>query len=64
MVISRAEGISFLSMRVLWLIWLIVLLLVIVLQIKLFRMRHYEKLPAQKREEDPREKYLPRKKKH
>jgi ABC-type Fe3+-siderophore transport system permease subunit len=59
--VSRAEDISYLSMRFLWIVWLFVLLLYVVLQVRLFRSRHYETLPRET-VVDPREKYLPKKK--
>ena len=62
MVICRVEGISYLSMRVWWFVWMIAFVLYVVLQIKLFRARHYEVIPQEKREEDDRDKYLPKKK--
>jgi hypothetical protein len=61
--VCRVEGISYISMRFWWIIWGISALLFSGFQIKFFRMRHYEVLPQQAKEEDPREKYLPKKKK-
>ncbi|TSC57431.1 MAG: hypothetical protein Greene041619_1163 [Candidatus Peregrinibacteria bacterium Greene0416_19] len=63
MVVSRVEGIQFLAMRFLWVLWFAALLLYAVLQIRLFRTRFYEVLP-QAEAVDPREKYLPKRKKH
>ena len=56
--VSRVEKIQFVAMRFLWIVWLGALLLIIYLQYRLFRMRHYEVLPRFK-PEDPRKKYLP-----
>jgi hypothetical protein len=57
--VSRAEDISYLSMRFLWVIWIGALLFYLWLQLRLFRARHYETLPRKERT-DPREKYLPK----
>jgi uncharacterized membrane protein len=61
--VCRVEGISYISMRFWWIIWALSALLFVGFQIKMFRMRHYEVLPQEGKEEDPREKYLPKKKK-
>lgn len=61
LVVCRVEGISYLSMRFLWVIWGLSLLLYLYLQIRLFRARHYEVLPRDD-QKDPRLKYLPKKK--
>lgn len=60
--VSRAEDISYVSMRFWWFVWLLCLALYAYAQVRIFRARHYEKLPAE-RSEDPREQYLPGKKK-
>jgi len=60
--VSRAEGISYVSMRLWWVVWALILIIYIFFQIKIFRTRHYEKI-ATKIVEDPLVKYLPRKKK-
>ena len=62
LVVCRVEGISYLSMRFLWVLWGLSLLLFLYFQVKLFRARHYEVVPREERM-DPREKYLPKKKK-
>lgn len=61
-VVSRVEGIQYISMRVWWIVWALSGLFYVWLQIKKFRARYYEVLPTQS-VEDPRSKYLPRKKK-
>ncbi|MDO8648958.1 MAG: hypothetical protein Q7R81_04210 [Candidatus Peregrinibacteria bacterium] len=58
LVVSRAEQIQFLSMRILWFVWALALLLYGIFQWKNFRMRHYQVLPRET-SYDPREKYLP-----
>ena len=63
LVVCRVERIQFLAMRFLWVIWALLLIIYVILQIRLFRMRHYEVIPMAK-VEDPRDKYLPKKKKH
>jgi len=62
LVVSRVEQISFVSMRFLWLIWAGLLVFYLFMQYKLFRAKHYEELPKVK-VDDPREQYLPKKKK-
>ncbi|MDA1208618.1 MAG: hypothetical protein O2904_01130 [bacterium] len=59
--VARAEDISYVSMRFWWLVLGFVAAVYIFLQYKLFRSRHYEKLPSETKQ-DPREKYLPKKK--
>ncbi len=59
--VSRAEDISYVSMRLWWVVWGVSLALYLLFQVKIFRARHYEVLP-QRRSEDAREKYLPKKK--
>lgn len=61
-VVSRVEGISYLSMRFLWVLWGLALLGFLYAQWRLFRARHYEVLPREEKN-DPRVKYLPKKKK-
>ncbi len=61
--VSRAEDISYVSMRFWWVVWAGVLLLYLSVQIRVFRARHYVQLPTES-SEDPREKYLPKKKGH
>jgi len=60
-VIARVEQIQFVSMRFLWVIWIAAAAFYLFLQIRLFRMRHYEVLPKEV-SLDPREKYLPKRK--
>ena len=59
--VSRVEKIQFIAMRFLWVLWGVFLLLAIVLQWRLFRMRHYAVLPRVGKT-DPRDQYLPGKK--
>lgn len=61
-VVSRVEGISYLSMRFLWVLWFVGLVVYLYAQWRLFRARHYEVLPREE-SHDPREKYLPKKRK-
>ena len=60
--VSRAEDISYLSMRFWWVVWACVLALYLFVQVRTFRVRHYQKLPTE-HYDDPREKYLPKRKK-
>lgn len=62
LIVSRVEGIQFFSMRFLWVLWALAIAVYVILQIRIFRSRHYEVLPTE-RVEDPRGKYLPGKKK-
>lgn len=61
-IVSRVEGVGFLAMRVWWVLWGAAIALTVGLQIRFFRMRYYEPLTREKID-DPRERYLPRKKK-
>ncbi len=60
--VARVEQISYISMRVWWIAWAFVLLLFVYAQFRRWRMMHYEVLPSS-RINDPREKYLPKRKK-
>lgn len=60
LLIARTEGISYVSMGILWVFWAIALLVYVLLQIRSWQMRYYKVLPATK-VHDPRSKYLPRK---
>ncbi|MBM3227986.1 hypothetical protein FJZ27_03975 [Candidatus Peribacteria bacterium] len=62
-VVARVEGISFVSMRVWWIVWAVALVFVLLAQVRRWRAMHYEVLPSSSIH-DPREKYLPKKKKH
>lgn len=59
--VSRVEQIQFLSMRFLWLLWAIAAVFYVYVQVRTVRMRTYEVIPSVKRE-DPRSKYLPKRK--
>ncbi|MBM3230794.1 hypothetical protein FJZ28_00525 [Candidatus Peregrinibacteria bacterium] len=59
--VCRVEGIAFLSMRLFWAVWALALVAYVLLQWKVWRMRHYEIVP-QVKNEDPRARYLPKKK--
>jgi len=63
LVVCRVEEISFLSMRIWWLVWGIITVIYVFVQVKMFRMRHYQVLPMQKSPEEQHNKYLPKKKK-
>lgn len=60
--VSRVEGIQFIAMRFWWVLWGCCFLLYVALQVRSFRVRHYEILP-QESSSDPRLKYLPKPKK-
>ena len=57
-VISRVEGVQYLSMRFLWVIWIAALAFIIFLQWKLYRTQHY-RIERVSRENSARDKYLP-----
>lgn len=59
LVVCRVENIQLLAMRFLWVLWAALFLFFLVIQIKIFRSRHYEVLPRATAPEDPRAKYLP-----
>lgn len=58
LVVARVEGIQFVAMRFLWVIWVVLLLLYLFFQWKLFRAKFYAVIPTRP-QEDPRDKYLP-----
>jgi len=62
LVVSRVEGVGFLAMRFLWLLWGILFAFYLGVQIRFFRLRYYEKIPTRV-SEDPRDRYLPKRKK-
>jgi len=61
-VVSRVEGVGFLAMRLWWLAWGIAFAFFLGVQVRFFRMRYYEKLPSEV-SHDPRDRYLPKRKK-
>lgn len=60
--VARVEQISYVSMRLWWGVWLLALLFTVFVQAKRWRAMHYQVLPKEKMN-DPREKYLPKRKK-
>lgn len=62
MVVARVESISYVSMRMWWAVWVVVAGLYVFAQYRLFKARHYEPVPG-KKTEDPRQEFLPKKKK-
>ncbi|MDP7247560.1 MAG: hypothetical protein QF741_02970 [Candidatus Peribacteraceae bacterium] len=60
--VARAEQISYVSMRLWWVVWLIGWVVYVFFQIKMFKLKYYKKLPSET-VNDPRKKYLPRRKK-
>lgn len=61
LVVCRVENISFFAMRAWWVIWLVALGVFVYAQYRLYKARHYEVLPQEKKS-DPRADYLPKKK--
>jgi len=62
LIFARVEDIGYVAMRLWWLVWLVIAVLYLFVQVRLFRARHYSMLPREW-QDDPREKYLPRRKK-
>ena len=62
LVFSRMESISYVSIRFLWAFWILAFLLYLLVQVRVFRARHYAVLPTE-HGEDPRSRYLPKRKK-
>jgi hypothetical protein len=60
--VARAEGIQFLSMRFLWILWTFALLGTLVFQALKLKRKHYTVIRGRE-PEDPRERYLPQQKK-
>ncbi len=63
LVVARVEQIQFLAMRFVWVLWALALIAYTLFQFRLFRARHYEVLPSV-RFNDPRDRYIPQRKKH
>ncbi len=61
LIVCRVELIQFMAMRALWFLWLGLLILYVVIQLLVFRRRHYT-VVAKTEVIDARDKYLPRKK--
>jgi hypothetical protein len=62
LIVARVEQIQFVAMRILWVLWGVLLALYVVLQLRLYKNRYYEVLPTITAD-DPRSKYLPKRKK-
>ena len=61
-VVSRVETVGYLSMRFLWVLWIVAFIMYLWIQWKLFRMRHYTLAQKEPLPQDPRDTYLPKKK--
>ncbi len=61
LIIARVEQIQFLAMRFMWALWLLAAVLYVVFQVRNYRMKYYEVVPASS-PSDPRSKYLPKRK--
>ena len=59
--VARVEGIQYIAMRFWWVIWALAAAFFLYIQVRTFRMRYYQVLPTHVAH-DPRDKYLPRKK--
>lgn len=59
--VARVEQIQYVSMRFIWALWLAALIFAGYLQLRIYRNRYYEVIPATKTV-DPRSKYLPKRK--
>jgi hypothetical protein len=62
LLVSRVEGVQYISMRFWWVVWLLSAAAYVYVQWKKFTLRYYEVLPTEQRV-DPMDKYLPRRKK-
>ncbi len=62
LVVARVERIQIIAMPFLWVVWGAIALLYIIIQWRIFVMKHYAVLPRNV-EVDPMERYLPKKKK-
>lgn len=62
LVVARVERIQIVAMPFLWVVWGAILLLYVVIQWRIFVMKHYQVLPRNA-EVDPNDRYLPKKKK-
>lgn len=62
LVVARVERIQIVAMPFLWVVWGAILLLYVVIQWRIFVMKHYQVLPRSA-EVDPNDRYLPKKKK-
>lgn len=63
MIVSRVEEIQFLAMRFLWMLWAGAIAAYLFIQMRIYQTRHYTVLPKEAIE-DPRDKYLPKRRKH
>lgn len=61
LVVSRVEHIQYFAMRFMGVLWALALLVYCAVQVRVWRMRYYQVLP-QAQVNDPRDKYLPGKK--
>jgi hypothetical protein len=62
LVVARVEKIQIIAMPFLWVVWGAVILLYVIIQWRLFSMKHYEVMPRNVAV-DPRDQYLPKRKK-
>lgn len=61
LIVARVERIQIIAMPFLWVVWGLVLLIYVLLQWRIFSLKHYEVMPRNAAV-DPREQYLPKKK--
>jgi len=62
LVVSRVEAIQYIAMRFWWVVWAVLGVLYVTLQYRVFQARHYQVLKSE-HVDDPREKYLPKRRK-
>ena len=62
LVVARVEQIQFFAMRILVVLWAAALVLAVAFHVRRYRSRYYQVIPTRKIE-DPREEYLPKKRK-
>lgn len=63
LLVSRVEPVLFLAMRFMWVLWILALAAFLAVQILQFRARHYTVIKKE-RAGDPRDAYLPKKRKN
>lgn len=61
LIVARVERIQIIAMPFLWVVWGLVLLVYVILQWRIFSLKHYEVMPRNVAV-DPRQQYLPKKK--
>ena len=61
LVVARVVEAQYIAMRLWWIVWLVSLCVYVFVQVRMWRSRHYEIIPS-KTVSDPRDPYLPSRK--